>query len=50
MWQDPDEVSGQCNIDITCGKCNKEIVVLVDEERVIWSYIQISREVMTWLR
>lgn len=21
---------GQCNIDITCGKCNREIVVLVD--------------------
>lgn len=26
---------GQCNIDITCGKCNKEIVVIVDEERVM---------------
>ena len=26
---------GQCNIDITCGKCNREIVVLVDEERVM---------------
>jgi phage FluMu protein Com len=26
---------GQCNIEITCGKCNKEIVALVDEERVI---------------
>ena len=25
---------GQCNIDITCGKCNREIVVIVDEERV----------------
>ena len=24
---------GQCNIDITCGKCNREIVVLVDEEK-----------------
>ena len=23
------------NIDITCGKCNREIVVLVDEERVM---------------
>lgn len=26
---------GQCNIDITCEKCNKEIVVIVDEERVM---------------
>ena len=26
---------GQCSIDITCGKCNREIVVLVDEERVM---------------
>ena len=26
---------GQCNIDITCGKCNREIVVIVDEERVM---------------
>lgn len=26
---------GQCSIDITCGKCNREIVVLVDEEIVM---------------
>ena len=26
---------GKCDIDITCGKCNREIVVLVDEERVM---------------
>jgi hypothetical protein len=26
---------GQCNIDITCGKCNRDIVVIVDEERVM---------------
>ena len=26
---------GQCSIDITCGKCNREIVVIVDEERVM---------------
>lgn len=26
---------GECNIDITCGKCNREIVVLVDSERVM---------------
>ena len=26
---------GQCNIDITCGKGNREIVVIVDEERVM---------------
>lgn len=26
---------GQCNIEITCGKCNREIVALVDEERVM---------------
>ena len=26
---------GMCNIDITCGKCNKEIVIIIDEERVM---------------
>lgn len=26
---------GTCNIEITCGKCNREIVALVDEERVM---------------
>lgn len=26
---------GQCSIDITCGKCNREIVVLVNEEIVM---------------
>lgn len=26
---------GECSIDITCGKCNREIVVLVDAERVM---------------
>lgn len=26
---------GECNIDITCGKCNREIEVLVDSERVV---------------
>lgn len=26
---------GQCNIEITCSKCNREIVALVDEERVM---------------
>lgn len=26
---------GQCNIEITCGKCNKEIVAIIDEERVM---------------
>lgn len=26
---------GTCNIEITCGKCNREIVVLIDEERVM---------------
>ena len=26
---------GECNIDITCGRCNREIVVLVDNERVM---------------
>ncbi|MGN0419067.1 MAG: hypothetical protein ACI4E4_01315 [Acetatifactor sp.] len=26
---------GDCSIDITCGKCNQEIVVLVDEEKIM---------------
>lgn len=26
---------GTCNIEITCGKCNREIVALIDEERVM---------------
>ena len=26
---------GQCNIEETCSKCNRDIVVLVDEERVM---------------
>lgn len=26
---------GQCNIEVTCSKCNGDIVVLVDEERVM---------------
>lgn len=26
---------GECNIEITCGKCNREIVALVDKERVM---------------
>lgn len=26
---------GECNIDITCAKCNKDIVVLVDDERTM---------------
>ena len=26
---------GECNIEITCGKCNREIVALVDNERVM---------------
>ena len=26
---------GECNIKITCGKCNREIVALVDNERVM---------------
>ncbi len=26
---------GECNIDITCAKCNREIVVLVDNERMM---------------
>ena len=26
---------GQCNIEVTCSKCNRDIVVLVDEERVM---------------
>ena len=35
---------GQCNIDITCGKCNREIVVLVDEERVmVWRTEEVLR-------
>lgn len=28
---------GECNIEITCGKCNREIVALVDNERVMVS-------------
>lgn len=26
---------GECNIEITCGKCNREIVAIVDNERVM---------------
>ena len=26
---------GQCNIEVTCSKCNRDIVVLVDEGRVM---------------
>ncbi len=26
---------GMCNLEITCGKCNKDIVAIVDEERVM---------------
>ena len=26
---------GQCNIEVTCSKYNRDIVVLVDEERVM---------------
>ena len=26
---------GQCNIEVTCSKCNSDIVVVVDEERVM---------------
>lgn len=26
---------GECNIEITCGKCSREIVVFVDEERIM---------------
>ena len=26
---------GVCNLEITCGKCNREIVAIVDEERVM---------------
>ena len=26
---------GVCDLEITCGKCNSEIVALVDEERVM---------------
>ena len=28
---------GECNIEITCGKCNREIVALVVNERVMVS-------------
>ena len=26
---------GQCNVEITCSKCNREIVALIDEESVM---------------
>ena len=26
---------GVCNLEITCGKCNRDIVAIVDEERVM---------------
>ena len=26
---------GMCNLEITCGKCNKDIVAIIDEERVM---------------
>ncbi len=26
---------GMCNLEITCGKCNREIVAIVDDERVM---------------
>ena len=26
---------GQCNVEISCSKCNREIVALIDEERVM---------------
>ena len=26
---------GTCNLEITCGKCNRDIVAIVDEERVM---------------
>ena len=26
---------GVCNLEITCSKCNKDIVALIDEERVM---------------
>ncbi len=26
---------GICNLEVNCGKCNSEIVVLVDEEKMI---------------
>ena len=26
---------GMCNLEITCGKCNSEIVAVLDEERVM---------------
>lgn len=25
---------GKCNLEITCGKCNSDIVAIVDKERV----------------
>lgn len=36
---------GQYNIDITCGKCDREMVVLVDEERVM---VLENRSEETW--
>ena len=36
---------GQYNIDITCGKCDRKIVVLVDEERVM---VLENRREETW--
>ena len=26
---------GMCTLEITCGKCNRDIVAIVDEERVM---------------
>ena len=26
---------GMCNLEITCGKCNSDIVAILDEERVM---------------
>lgn len=26
---------GKCNLEITCGKCNSDIVAIVDKERVM---------------
>lgn len=26
---------GICNLEVTCGKCNRDIVAIVDEERVM---------------
>ena len=26
---------GVCNLEITCGKCNRDIVAIVDDERVM---------------